>query len=90
MNVENAGMNVFQGGLISALVQCPEKLADLLFAYAPSLPKDEILENSTEEQIVTAFSGLVEVAYPFIDVLRMATSVLNTEVSNLPRPDSLN
>lgn len=56
-------------GLTAALLQFPEKLADLVFAYSPDLPRDEILENATEEQIAVAFSAIMAVAFPFIPQL---------------------
>lgn len=90
LNVENAEVNVFKGGLISALVQCPEKLTDLLFAYAPDLSKDEILDDktgATEEQIVLAFSEIMTVAFPFLAVLKMTTEILSSELSSSPKPD---
>ena len=59
--------NVFGKGLASALIGFPEKMADLVFAYAGEiLPKDEILASATEEQIGTAFSRIMEVAYPLV------------------------
>src|SRR5437763_10488353 len=45
-------------GLTAALLQFPEKLSDLVFAYAPDLlpAQDEILSTATDEQIAAAFS----------------------------------
>lgn len=86
LDARRAEVNVFQGGLISAMVQCPEKLADLLFAYAPDLPKDTILEESTEEQIVHAFQEVMGIAFPFVAVLKMTTEILKSELSTSPKP----
>ena len=47
-------------GLAAALLQVPEKLAELLFAYAPELPKEDILATATEEQIGEFFRYLQE------------------------------
>jgi hypothetical protein len=85
LSADQVGANVFHGGLISALVQCPEKLADLLFEYAPDLPKDQILESATEEQVIFAFSAVMEVALPFLAVLKTATQVLSSELSAYPK-----
>lgn len=90
LSASNLEVGVFKGGLIAALIKSPEKLGDLLFAYDPELPKDKILEESTEEQIVHAFQEVMEVAFPFLAVLKMATEILSSELSSSPRPASLN
>lgn len=66
----------FHVGLAAALLQFPEKLIELIFAYAPDLPKDEIMENATEEQIAHAFSRIVQVAYPFLAQLGTLTQAM--------------
>lgn len=64
---ETANADMFSKGLTSALIQFPEKMADLVFAYAGVvLPKDEVLAAATEEQMGTAFSRIMEVAYPLV------------------------
>ena len=65
-----------QTGLTAALLNFPEKLCDLVFAYAPALPKEEILEHATEEQIASAFSAIMGVAFPFLPQLGMVTNLL--------------
>lgn len=58
--------------LTVSLIQFPEKMADLIFDYAgDALSKDEVLAIATEEQIGTAFSRIMEVAYPLVP-LKMA------------------
>lgn len=65
--IETADAKTFSRGLTSALIGFPEKMAELVFAYAGEvLPKDEILAAATEEQIGTAFSAIMEVAYPLV------------------------
>lgn len=64
---DSSDSNVFGRGLASALIGFPEKMAELVFAYAGAiLPKDEIIAVATEEQIGTAFSAIMEVAYPLV------------------------
>jgi hypothetical protein len=63
-------------GLAGALVEFPEKLADLVFAYGTELPKDEILEKATEEQIAAAFSAIMVVAFPFLAQLGLVTQLV--------------
>lgn len=70
-------------GLTAALLNFPEKLCDLVFAYAPDLPKEEILEKATEEQIAVAFSAIMAVAFPFVPQLGMVTTLLRS--ANLPQ-----
>jgi len=50
--------------LSQELIAFPEKLAALLLAFAPDLPK-EALEDASDEQIGIAFSACAEVGYPF-------------------------
>jgi hypothetical protein len=70
-------------GLTAALLRFPEKLAELVFAYAPGLDKDEILANATEEQIAAAFSAIMAVAFPFLPQLAMTTQMVRT--ASLPQ-----
>lgn len=70
--------NAVKDAFGAALLNFPEAVADLLFAYAPEqLPKDEILGGlATEEQINMAFSKLMVVAYPFLAQLGTVTKAL--------------
>jgi hypothetical protein len=63
-------------GLTAALLTFPEKLCEMVFAYAPELPAEEILESATEEQIATAFSSIMAVAFPFVPQLGMVANLL--------------
>jgi hypothetical protein len=68
-------------GLTGALVAFPEKIADLVFAYAPDLPKDEILETATEEQIASTFSAVMALAFPFLAQLKLITTLTRAKLS---------
>ena len=68
-------------GLTAALLTFPDKLCDLVFAYAPDLPREEILSSATEEQIGCAFSAIMAVAFPFIPQLGMVTNLLRSASS---------
>lgn len=72
-------------GLTGALVAFPEKIADLVFAYAPDLPKDEILETATEEQIASTFSAIMALAFPFLTQLKLITQLTRAKLSHSPR-----
>lgn len=63
-------------GLTASLLTFPEKLCDLVRAYAPDLPWEEILAEATEEQIGSAFSAIMVVAFPFVPQLGMVTNLL--------------
>jgi hypothetical protein len=65
-------------GLAASLLNFPEQLTRLVFAYAPGLPQKEILESATEEQIASAFSSIMVVAFPFLPQLGMVTQVLRS------------
>lgn len=61
----NGRDDAFFVGLGTVFLGFPEKMADLVFEYAPGLPKDEILENATEEELGIAFGDIMKVAFPF-------------------------
>jgi hypothetical protein len=69
--------------MTSALMEFPEKLTDLIFAYAPELPRETILEEATESQIVNAFTAIMQEAFPFLGPLGMATQVLKSQTPTL-------
>jgi hypothetical protein len=55
-------------GLGQAFLAFPEKIVELVFAYAPNLPKDKIMDaenGATEEQFALAFSQIESVAFPY-------------------------
>jgi hypothetical protein len=82
MASESTSEGVAQG-LTSALLRFPEKVAELLFAYAgESLPQEEILTNATEEQMATAFSAVMQVAYPFLPQLTTVMKTMRTVPSS--------
>jgi hypothetical protein len=76
-NFQVNGASMVQG-LTASLLNFPDKLAEMVFAYAPDLPKDEILAQATEEQIAHAFSAIMAVAFPFLPQLGMMTQILKT------------
>ncbi len=73
-------------GLTACLLQFPDKLAELVFAYAPELPLDKILEVATEEQLVTAFAAVMSVAFPFVPEIRRVTKILTNATAAAPLP----
>jgi hypothetical protein len=73
--LKNEG-KTFVAGLTASLLTFPEKLCELVFAYAPNLDKEKILTEATEEQMATVFSAIMAVAFPFIPQLGMVTNLL--------------
>lgn len=71
--VENKAM---LNGLAGALIKFPEKLAEMVFDYAPNLEQEKILEEATEEQLAIAFSKIMSVAFPFLAQLGLVTTVV--------------
>lgn len=65
-------------GLPAAIAAFPEKICDLLFAYAPDLDKEKILNEATEEQVTIAFSQIWEIAFAnFLPQMVLAKEMLN-------------
>jgi hypothetical protein len=64
-----------QQDLTATLIAFPEKVAELVFAYAPELPKETIFEEATEEQLNLAFGKLMVVSYPFLASLQTTFQV---------------
>lgn len=65
--------------MIAALVAFPEKVTELVFLYAPELPQETILAEATEEQMASAFSAVMVVAYPFLMPLILSLKVAKSQ-----------
>jgi hypothetical protein len=77
--VGSADANAMSRGLTFALIQFPEKVAELVFAYAgETLNANEVLDVATEEQLAAAFSAIMGVAFPFLPQLSLVTQVMNS------------
>ena len=63
--------------LTMALLSSPEELAELIFTYAPDLPRDEVLELASDEQMAHAYGKIMAVAFPFLAMLKVTTEALN-------------
>jgi hypothetical protein len=78
-------------GLMGALLAFPEKIPELVFSYAPSLPKDEILENAYDQEFALAFEKIWQVAFaPFLASLGSMMKLQNAQASQSPSSASLN
>lgn len=70
--------------LSQELIAYPKKLAELLFEFATDLPKDEILDEATDEQICLAFASVAEVGYPFFFHLWATKRALSIPPQKMP------
>jgi hypothetical protein len=66
-------------GLGTAWIAFPEKVLQLIFDYAPDLPRQEIRETATEEEMFVAFSKIVDTVNP----LRRQISLMKAVTANL-------
>lgn len=57
------------------LVTAPDHLIELLFAYAPNLAaeRDLILDSAYDSELITAFTTVLGLAYPFDGLARLAS-----------------
>lgn len=83
-DLEKAVNDAIKQALNSYLIQFPSKMLELIFAYAPDLPKNEIMDAATDEQIVLAFANMMEMAFPFFEALRMVTQVAKASQPAMP------
>lgn len=58
-----------------------QRLADGALTEAPDFPRAEILATATEEQIASAFSAVMAVAFPFAPQLATARNLLKATES---------
>ena len=70
----------------TSLLSFSESLPDVVFAYAPSLPKEEILAEAYDEDFVNAFKAIWGVAFqPFLTSLGMVIEMQKAKASQ-PSP----
>lgn len=75
------------------VLQSPERIADLVFAYSAEIAQDRerILENAFESELVDAFSACVRLAFPFGRLTRLVTQLAaNGSAEILGAPTSTN
>jgi hypothetical protein len=83
-----------QRGVFGALLKFPEKIPELVFLYAPCLPKEEILDQKTgayDEDFSAAFKAIWGVAFqPFLASLGLVMETGYTQPSPSASSGSLN
>jgi hypothetical protein len=74
-------------GLFAALLRFPEKIPDLVFSYAPDLPKEEILASAYDQEFALAFKAIWRVAFePFLASLGMVMEMQRATNSPSAQP----
>lgn len=74
--------NAIRRGLMGALIEFPNKVPELVFSYAPSLPKEEILEAAYDHDFARAYKQIWEVAFaPFLGSLQMVIEMQRSQDS---------
>jgi hypothetical protein len=80
-----------QRGIFGALLKFPEKIPELVFLYAPGLPKDEILAAAYDQDFSAAFKAIWGVAFqPFLASLGLVMETGYTQPSPSASSGSLN
>lgn len=59
----------------TAFVAFPDKVAELVGAYSPEKITNEVLEDSTDEELLLAFSAMVSVSFPFARLLSLMKQI---------------
>ena len=74
------------------LFRAPEVLTDLLFDYAPGLRQDreQIEAQAYESELLAALMQVLQLAYPFGGLFRMAERLNNGSVKQPAPPISMN
>jgi len=71
----------FGPALSASLVAFPEKVAELVYAWAPYLPSDKINDEATDEQLAEAYKCIMVMAYPFLAPLVLSMKVTKSQLS---------
>lgn len=61
----------FFSGLGTAYLEFPDKLREMIFAYAEQLPTEEITAAATDDELIVAFATIMRVAFPYLHNLSL-------------------
>lgn len=67
----------FQEVINGMFLDVPDKVIDLIFAYAKDLPREEIEAVATDVEMSVAFESILEVAFPLSRSMMGATAKLS-------------
>jgi hypothetical protein len=84
LSTEVVDMPILISGLNTVLLRFPEKLLGLLFTYAPDLPREEIENSATEEELAIVLSAVMKVAFPFGPILKAMQSAVQLAAAASP------
>jgi hypothetical protein len=77
--------------LTGALIAFPEKIPELVFSYAPSLPKEEVMEAAYDQELSHAFAQIWQVAFaPFLESLGTMLQMQRASASRSDLSGNLN
>ena len=77
MGVDASNPDKFSEALNAMMVALPDQVVDLFFEYAPDLPRDEIEEAATDDEIAKAFGEVIKLAFPLAGSLTQAIQSLS-------------
>jgi len=61
---------------MEAFVNCPQLMLDAVFDYAPNFPREKVMEEATEQQMMTAFVAVMGFAFgPFLGGVMFLTGL---------------
>lgn len=65
-------------GLGAAMIAFPEKLLEIIMAFAPYLDREKIEVEATDEQLAVAYGKVMALGFPFLAPLMMTQTVLKS------------
>lgn len=68
-DISEVNVAALSGHMAMMLTRSPEKLIDLICDYGVDITRDEILDSATDEQVLLAFSAIMQSAFPFFSLL---------------------
>jgi hypothetical protein len=81
LSVTEQSSTTMAPAMTAALIRFPERLAELVFAYSPELNPETILADATEEQLESAFSAVMILAYPYLTALQTTLMVTKPQLT---------
>jgi len=67
----------FEQVINGMFLDVPDKVIDLIFAYAKDWPRDEIEAVATDDDMAKAFEAIIEVAFPLARSMVAAPTMLS-------------
>jgi hypothetical protein len=77
MGVDASNPDKFSEALNAMMVALPDQVVDLFFEYAKDLPREEIEDAATDDEIAKAFGEVIKLAFPLAGSLSQAIQSLS-------------